>query len=302
MILQHLRITSTNFETFHQPNLTEPWTIVCHKSPNRLVSMNDNTKDLDEQFVKEPEDRVGQLNEPIELSCSPPEGYPPPRILWLKNGLEIEPNRNPDQKPDNNSENLAETVSRSYLIWRPEANGSNGFTSNRNREHKKRITLRSVVQPAYGRRLKMHRYPSDDWARSKTRKSELMLNDAALNRVDDDLTRSFNSSKGRNADNARDSEDYNSDTDRLIRIDERLFTKSDRDANIPKLNDDHSGTADRQSTLAGFVVTSEHSLRISSLRREDAANYTCVAYNASGRRHSRTITLKGIYILTEVLS
>lgn len=40
-------------------------------------------------------------------------------------------------------------------------------------------------------------------------------------------------SKRRNADDARDSADY--DGDRLIRIDQRLFAKSDSNANISKV-------------------------------------------------------------------
>lgn len=250
----------------------------------------------------EPEEKVAQLNEQIELSCRPPEGYPRPQVLWLRNGVQIEPNRIADRQSDR-LDRLDASESHSVSRF-----SSNGSMTNRKREHKKRIVSRSIRRLTNGKKLKSwtNLLSSDDWqSRDESKKLELMLNDIppdpfsrtnnfshphAYNRNEtfDSIEKSKENFKGRYANKSRNSED----DQQLIRIDERLFSKSYSDHKTNLFNSDHND--DRWSSSAAVVITPEHSLRINSFRKEDAGNYTCVAFNASGRRHSRTIVLKGI--------
>lgn len=254
------------------------------------------------------------MNERIELACRPPEGYPPPQVLWLKNGVQIEPKRMAGQKLDDSPELFKS--SKSFLIDQYDLNDA---MTDRKHKSSKRVH-RSMDQLSKGNQLNSRsgHYPSV-WQPRKGAKLELMLGDSdrdTLDRSSGEFTTSNDSSssharhrnetqldsayqskesvnpKGRAADKSIDSEDSDPEDEVLSNLTDLRLSLSQDLEEISKVHANRKGS---QRSSSAMVITPEHSLRIGSFKKANAANYTCVAFNASGRRQSRTIALKGIY-------
>lgn len=73
-----------------------PQIYLCRSMSIESFNLNANRsisrKDLGERFGKETEDLVDQLNGQIELFCGQ-SGYQPPKVWWLKNGVQTGSNR-----------------------------------------------------------------------------------------------------------------------------------------------------------------------------------------------------------------
>ena len=204
--------------------------------------------DLKKRFKEEPKDKIGHLNEQIEFKCSPPDGYPRPQIVWLKDGMQI---NQIDYLQIKNSPNQA---------FKKRAYRSINRLFNRNH--------------------------------SKARKLELMMiNDSAANKSAI-INKSFDSSNDQMNLNDKDLEDSEDEDQLSHSIDERLST-----SNNAKILLKHNEANEDLNFSTNFVKMPDHLFILRSFRREDQGNYTCVAFNASGKRYSRTITLKGIFIV-----
>jgi len=109
-----------------------------------------------------------------------------------------------------------------------------------------------------------------------------MINDSTINK-----SAIVNKSQDSN------SNEQNSEDEEDVQVDNQLIDKNDNknDSKNDEIDDLNKQTNDL-SLSTNLLFTQDHSLIIRSFRKEDQANYTCVAFNASGRRYSRTIALK----------
>ena len=236
-----------------------------------------NKSDLKKRFKQEPESKSAKLDERIELKCSPPDAYPVAQIVWLRNGHQIT-GQTKENKLSNKRRIYRSLLNpvRSRLNSRVQFDRVNGHLANR---PNKRLDLMVADDSATNRSAIVNK--------SQTDSDE---NSSAYSNGQHNLDGEPNASGGGGDQNV-------DEDDQLVQIDERLFSKNDE---IDDLDTNASSRPPNEdlSLSSNFVLTPDHSLIIRSLRREDSqSNYTCVAFNASGRRHSRTVTLKGIFVI-----
>lgn len=231
-----------------------------------------------------------KLNERIELKCSPPEGYPEPQVIWLKNGQKIIKNQLKDQSL------ISKRTNRSLIDQirnRPKRINSFMNSSNRsaiksqvnrsNEHYSKDLFFDKNINKLEQNRLEQTRFTNNG------HKNDRKFKENNINESDED--HSMNEPN-------EEKDDSSYENDQLVQIDERFGEiNHDLNKNIPYKS------SSNEDQWTNFIQTPNHSLLIYSSKIDDLfGNFTCVAINASGRRYSRTIMLKGIFFFSNFLN